>query len=309
MASGTKSPVRRAVLPVGGRGTRMYPATAAVPKELLPIGNRPILEFALEEIAAAGIEEIVLVTAKGKSAIEDFVEDWTARRAPRTRVAYVRQRSPKGLGDAILCAQHLVADASFAVLLPDDVLHGHPSSLQLLIEAHRETQRASVLLQPISDEETRSYGVARIASDAGGRLWIDDLLEKPGPERAPSRFGVVGRYVLPPRIFDCLRAITPGSGGELQLTDGLARLAHVDNLVGVAMEQERIDCGSLAGFLAAQSLLADQADAGGVRVPTRGSSRPASPSRGHAMGDDASSPVQAGERVAVAKRAVLETQK
>jgi UTP--glucose-1-phosphate uridylyltransferase len=251
----TTTTVRRALMPVAGRGTRMYPATAAVPKELLPIGTRPILEFALDEVRDAGFDELVLVTAHGKSAIEDFVDDWCARRSDALAVSYVRQREARGLGHAVLVAAHLLRDAPFAVLLPDDLLPGPPHALRDLVAAYLRRDRAAVLVQPIRADETTSYGVPAIRASEGGDCLIDDLVEKPEPSRAPSALGVVGRYVLPPRILERLRALRPGSGGEIQLTDALAALAREETLTGVALRQARIDCGSPSGYLAAQATL------------------------------------------------------
>ena len=245
-------PVKRALIPVGGRGTRMYPATAAVPKELLPIGNRPLLEFALDEIADAGIAEVVLVTARGKSAIEDFVEDWNDRHAGLLKVAYVRQRAPRGLGDAVACAEHVIGDAPFAVLLPDDLLVGPDSTLARLVRHQSATGAAAIALQPISDAETSSYGVPEVSGSENGVHAIRRLVEKPGPANAPSRLGVVGRYVLPGRVFRFLRNAKPGAKGEIQLTDAIDALARAEGAWGVPLSQRRIDCGSPEGYLEAQ---------------------------------------------------------
>jgi UTP--glucose-1-phosphate uridylyltransferase len=244
--------VNRALIPVAGRGTRMYPATAAIPKELLPIGNRPLLEFALDEIADAGIEEVVLVTARGKSAIEDFVEDWSDRHPGLLKFAYVRQRAARGLGDAVACAEHVMADAPFAVLLPDDLLIGPDSTLARLVRHHAASGGAAVALQPISDEETSAYGVPDVGEARGDVYPIHRLVEKPGPADAPSRLGVVGRYVLPARVFRYLRNAQAGARGEVQLTDAIDALARHEGVFGVPLTQRRIDCGAPAGFLEAQ---------------------------------------------------------
>ncbi len=246
------APPRRALVPVAGRGTRMYPATAAVPKELLPIRTRPLLEFALDEILAAGISEIVLVTARGKSAIEDFVEDWCGRQRVDVRLAYVRQRAPRGLGDAVLCAEHLLHDDAFAVVLPDELLVGADSTLARLAATYARHARATISLQPITDEETRAYGVAAVSGATDGEYTIHDLVEKPGPAAAPSRLGIVGRYVLPATIFSALRGLPVHDEGEVELTDALAVLARVQGIRGVALRQRRTDCGSPEGFLEAQ---------------------------------------------------------
>ncbi len=245
--------VLRALIPVAGRGTRMYPATAAVPKELLPIGNRPLLEFALDELSLAGIEEVVLVTARGKSAIEDFVEDWCARNPGALDVAYVRQAEAKGLGHAVLCAAHVMRDDPFAVLLPDDLLVGPELTLLALVREYARTGSAVLALQPITPAETKAYGVPRVRADElEDGFAIDGLVEKPGPQHAPSLLGVVGRYVLPPSIFSYLRATAAGKNGELQLTDAIDALASAHGARGVALTQRRIDCGSPVGFLEAQ---------------------------------------------------------
>lgn len=251
VSSATARPLR-ALLPVAGRGTRMYPATAAVPKELLPIGTRPLLEFALDEIVRAGIAEIVLVTARGKSAIEDFVEDWCGRQRVDVRVAYVRQRAPRGLGDAVLCAEHLLHDGEFAVVLPDDVLIGGDSTIARLAAAAAQHGCPALSLQPITDADTHAYGVPAVSVAVDGVYTIHDLVEKPGPGAAPSRLGVVGRYVLPPAIFAALRALPVEGERELQLTDALAALARAQGIRGIELRQRRIDCGSPEGFLEAQ---------------------------------------------------------
>ncbi|MFO1399187.1 MAG: sugar phosphate nucleotidyltransferase [Burkholderiales bacterium] len=245
--------VVRALIPVAGRGTRMYPATAAVPKELLPIGNRPLLEFALDELAQAGIGEVVLVTARGKSAIEDFVEDWCARHPGTLDVAYVRQPEARGLGHAVLCAAHLMRDDPFAVLLPDDLLVGRELTLRALIREYARTGSPVLALQPITPAETKAYGVPRLRSvDLDEGYAIEGLVEKPGPQHAPSLLGVVGRYVLPPSIMSYLRATPAGRNGELQLTDAIDAIASTHGARGVELTQRRIDCGSPAGFLEAQ---------------------------------------------------------
>jgi UTP--glucose-1-phosphate uridylyltransferase len=254
--------VKRALLPVAGRGTRMYPATSAVPKELLPVGTTPLIEFALDEIVAAGILEMVLVTARGKSAIEDHVEDWCRRRAEKIAVSYVRQPTQRGLGDAVLCAAHLVASDAFAVVLPDDLLVGTRQTLPRLMRMYEQSGTSVFAVQPISEE-------------------------KPGPAVAPSRLGVVGRYILPPRILGLLETITPGKGGEIQLTDALNMLASTEGAWGVDLRQRRIDCGSPAGLLEAQLCVAPATGAverdtapvalasvaGHLRVATRDGSR------------------------------------
>jgi UTP--glucose-1-phosphate uridylyltransferase len=244
--------VTRALIPVAGRGTRMYPATAAVPKELLPVGARPLLEFALDEIAAAGIGEVVLVTARGKGAIEDFVDDWLDRHGDVLKFACVRQRTQRGLGDAVACAEHLLADAAFAVLLPDDLLIGPDSTLAHLVQRYVFAGVACVALQPISDAETSSYGVPEVGDRAGDAYPIRRLVEKPAASDAPSRLGVVGRYVLPARVFRHLRNATAGAKGEIQLTDAIDALARSEGAWGVPITQRRIDCGSPAGYREAQ---------------------------------------------------------
>jgi UTP--glucose-1-phosphate uridylyltransferase len=244
--------VKRALIPVAGRGTRMYPATAAIPKELLPVGNHPLLEFALDELADAGIEEVVLVTARGKGAIEDFVEDWNDRHAGLLKFACVRQRIARGLGDAVACAEHVMADAPFAVLLPDDLLIGPDSTLARLVRQHAATGGAAVALQPIDDAETSAYGVPEVGEANDGVYPIRALVEKPGPADAPSRLGVVGRYVLPARVFRYLRNAKAGAKGEIQLTDAIDALARHEGAWGIPLTQRRIDCGTPAGYLEAQ---------------------------------------------------------
>jgi UTP--glucose-1-phosphate uridylyltransferase len=279
--------VKRALLPVAGRGTRMYPATSAVPKELLPVGTTPLIEFALDEIVAAGILEVVLVTARGKSAIEDHVEDWCRRRAEKIAVSYVRQPTQRGLGDAVLCAAHLVASDAFAVVLPDDLLVGTRQTLPRLMRMYEQSGTSVFAVQPISEDETHSYGVPSIRFSTSDGHAIDGIVEKPGPAVAPSRLGVVGRYILPPRILGLLETVTPGKGGEIQLTDALNMLASTEGAWGVDLRQRRIDCGSPAGLLEAQLCVAPATGAverdtapvalasvaGHLRVATRDGSR------------------------------------
>jgi UTP--glucose-1-phosphate uridylyltransferase len=289
--------LRRALLPVAGRGTRMYPATSAVPKELLPVGTTPLIEFALDEIVAAGILDIVLVTARGKSAIEDHVEDWCRRRAEKIAVSYVRQPTQRGLGDAVLCAAHLVAGEAFAVVLPDDLLVGTRQTLPRLMRMYEQSGTSVLAVQPISEEETHSYGVPSIRFSTSDGHAIDGIVEKPGPAVAPSRLGVVGRYILPPRILGLLETVAPGKGGEIQLTDAINMLASTEGAWGVDLRQRRIDCGSPAGFLEAQLCVSPAAvrrerdaapamihtEAGHLHVATNNGSRvlPAGAVNGH----------------------------
>jgi UTP--glucose-1-phosphate uridylyltransferase len=244
--------VFRALIPVAGRGTRMYPATAAIPKELLAIGNRPLLEFTLDELVVAGITEAVLVTARGKHAIEDFVDDWCERHPDALCVSYVRQREPRGLGGAVLCGEHLLDDGAFAVVLPDDLLVGRESTLRRLIDTYTRTHTLALAVEPIMPERSHCYGVPKVVrADSNGYV-INGVVENPAPGSVPSMLGVVGRYVLPPRIFGFLRALESGEKGEIRLTDAIDAMAARYSAYAVELVQQRIDCGSPAGLLEAQ---------------------------------------------------------
>jgi UTP--glucose-1-phosphate uridylyltransferase len=267
--------VRTAVLPVAGLGTRFLPATKAVPKEMLPIVDRPAVQYVVEEAVRAGLDDVLFVTAMGKSAVEDHfdrrldleaaledkgrTEDLEAVRALASlaSVHSVRQPEPLGLGHAVLMAAgHVGRDESFAVLLGDDLLEPDSTFLARMIATHERTGAAVIALLEVEDPEALSqYGVVSVAPPSGddvpGEVRITDLVEKPAPGSAPSNLAIIGRYVLPGAIFDVLERTAPGRGGEIQLTDALRTLAAQGPLIGVVLDEPRHDAGDRLGFLKA----------------------------------------------------------
>ncbi len=263
--------VRKAVFPVGGLGTRFLPATKAMPKEMLPVVDKPLIQYAVEEAQAAGIEEFIFVTGRSKTAIEDHfdhsyeLEDSLKERAkesviramqswmPRPgQVAYTRQQNPLGLGHAVLCARNLVGDEPFAVLLADDLVLAQKPCLKQMIEAHAETDANIVAVMEVPREHTQRYGVLDIERDDGRLVKVRGMVEKPEPKDAPSTLSVIGRYILQPEVFQHLANIERGAGNEIQLTDALARLIAGNRpFFGLRFEGKRFDCGDKAGFFEA----------------------------------------------------------
>ena len=266
--------VRTAVFPVAGWGTRFLPATKAVPKELLPVFDRPAIQYAMEEAVAAGIERIVLVTSDGKRAIEDHfdaapdleafleargdIEHLRVVRAVSDMVnlVTVRQKEQLGLGHAVLMARDAVGHESFAVVLPDDLIVGERPALSELIDAHEETHGSVVAVMEIPREDSVRYGVVEIdpdlpATDGGRTIPLRGLVEKPAPADAPSNLGIVGRYILTPKIFEKLERTAHGAGNEIQLTDAIQALAAEQPIVGRRFSGRRFDVGSPEGWLAA----------------------------------------------------------
>jgi len=263
-------PVRTAVFPVGGMGTRFLPATKVVPKEMLPVVDRPLLQYAVDEALEAGIENFVFITARGKGALEDYfdiagelVNSLTASGKTAMlatldgtqlvpgAISYIRQQAPLGLGHAVLCAKPVIGDEPFAVLLADDLLDGEPPVMKQMTDTY-DYYRCSVLgVQDVPRADTRSYGIvdARFVSE---RLeQVNAIVEKPKPEDAPSTLAVVGRYILTPRIFHHLENVKPGAGGEIQLTDGIASLLSEEQVLAYRYAGTRYDCGSKFGYLQA----------------------------------------------------------
>ncbi len=265
-----QGPIRKAVFPVAGLGTRFLPATKASPKEMLPIVDKPLIQYAVEEAIEAGVTDIIFVTGRSKRAIEDHfdkayeLENELASKGKKDLLAlaqstspdgisfsYVRQTEALGLGHAVLCAAPLVGEEPFAVILADDMIDNSPGALKQMVQAY-ETHRTSILgVEDVAREETRKYGiVAATALDAHNEK-ISAIIEKPAPEDAPSTLAVVGRYILTPRIFTHLRSITRGAGGELQLTDAIAALLHYEAVIAHRFDGVRYDCGSKLGYLQA----------------------------------------------------------
>jgi UTP--glucose-1-phosphate uridylyltransferase len=266
--------VRKAVLPVAGLGTRFLPATKAMPKEMLPIVDKPLIQYAVEECIASGIEDIIFVTGRRKNAIEDhfdsapeletFLEErGKPKQAQMVRqisgglhFSYTRQSEALGLGHAVLCAAELVGDEPFAVLLGDVIMDGSVPATRTLMDIYEATGMGAIHVEEVPREKLHFYGIID-ASPAGDKrfgdrlLKIKDLVEKPKAEEAPSHWGVTGRYVLPPEIFEFLRNTKPGAGGEIQLTDGLRALAKGSGLCAYIYEGTTHDAGDKLGFLKA----------------------------------------------------------
>jgi UTP--glucose-1-phosphate uridylyltransferase len=263
------SAIRKAVIPVAGLGTRFLPATKAQPKEMLPLVDKPVIQHVVEEAIRCGVENVILVTGRGKQAIENHfdvafeLEDTLARRGKGDDLAvirgitgmgsfaYVRQGEPLGLGHAVLCARHAVGGEPFALLLGDDVFDEGGRALDALIEAYEATGKSVVGVQEVPAAHVSRYGIVSAPSTASGAWDVRAIVEKPRPEEAPSRFAVVGRYVLSPRVFDHLASLEPGVGGEYQLTDALARLAEAGELVAAPIPARRFDTGNKLDYLKA----------------------------------------------------------
>jgi UTP--glucose-1-phosphate uridylyltransferase len=265
--------VNKAVFPVAGLGTRFLPATKAQPKEMLPIVDKPLIQYAVEEAYDAGIRHMIFVTGRNKRAIEDHFDtayeleseleaggkdellSLVRTLAPADMdCSYVRQPRSLGLGHAVLCAQHIVRNDPFAVLLADDLMvgrEGGPGVLTQMVEVFKEVQTSVLAVQEVPLDHVKRYGI--VAGDpVGDRLVkVRQMVEKPSPENAPSRLGVAGRYVLTPSVFECIRNQPRGSGGEIQLTDGIAQLIATEGVHAYLYEGKRYDCGSKQGFLEA----------------------------------------------------------
>jgi hypothetical protein len=265
--------VRKAVFPVAGLGTRFLPATKAQPKEMLPIVDRPLIQYAVEEAAAAGITEMIFITGRNKRSIEDhfdkayeleselqakgkdkLLETVKESLPSGVNCVYIRRAEPLGLGHAVLCAREVVGNEPFAILLADDLMQPAPGGapvLKQMVDLHNR-QHASVLaVQEVPREETSAYGIVSSTPWAERTSRITGMVEKPKPEEAPSTLAVVGRYLLSPMIFDHLANVKPGAGGEIQLTDALAQLIHDQPVLAYAFEGRRYDCGSKIGYLEA----------------------------------------------------------
>ena len=263
--------VRKAVFPVAGLGTRFLPATKAMPKEMLPIVDKPLIHYAVEEAKAAGIEQFFFVTSRGKSAIddhfdrafeleatlrergkEDLLEELEARLPEPGQIAYTRQQTPLGLGHAVWCARALVGDEPFAVLLADDLMVCEKPCLTQMVEAYEETGGNVVAIIEVPRAQTSRYGVLDVIDDDGKLVRARGVVEKPDPAAAPSTLTIIGRYLMQPEIFGHLANAAPGSGGEIQLTDALAKLIGEGQAFhGLRFEGKRYDCGDKLGFLEA----------------------------------------------------------
>ena len=275
----TFKPVRKAVFPVAGLGTRFLPATKVMPKEMLPLNDRPLIQHAYEEARDAGIEEFLFVTGRQKEMLEehfdyqpelietlerrgkaDMIEKITNSEMPEGKLFLTRQPRPLGLGHAIWCAKKLIGDEPFAIMLPDDVILAEKGCLSQMVEAYNETGGNVVAVMDVPKKDTAKYGVLDIKSDDGKIVDIQGLVEKPLPENAPSNTSIIGRYILQPEVFDHLSAFETGAGGEIQLTDAMAKLIGNQPFYGLRYEGQRYDCGSRLGFIEANIAYALQDD-------------------------------------------------
>jgi len=263
--------VTKAIFPVAGMGTRFLPATKSVPKEIMTLVDRPLVQYAIDEAREAGIKEFIFITSRGKGALEDYfdhapaleqelrkrgkdelLEILKSTKMESGEIAYMRQHKPLGLGHAVWCARRLIANEPFAVILPDDVIAAEKSCLAQMVEAFEETQSNIVAAMDVPDDMTSSYGILDVKEDMGTIISTNGMVEKPEPGKAPSNLAVIGRYILTPKVLQKLNAKKTGAGGEIQLTDAIAdAIADGEEVYGYRFKGERFDCGSKAGFLQA----------------------------------------------------------
>ena len=263
--------VTKAIFPVAGMGTRFLPATKAVPKEVMTLVDRPLIQYAIDEARAAGITEFIFVTSRGKGALEDYFDhapqlEHELRKKGKTElletlkstnmesgaIAYIRQHQPLGLGHAVWCARRLIGEEPFAVILSDDVIAAKKPCLQQMMEAYNETGGSMVAAMEVEPSRTSSYGILDTSKEDGNLVKLKGMVEKPAPEDAPSNLAVIGRYILTPTVLQNLNALEPGAGGEIQLTDAIAQeIRESRDVYGCRFRGERFDCGSKAGFLQA----------------------------------------------------------
>lgn len=258
--------VRKAIIPAAGLGTRFLPATKAMPKEMLPIVDKPTIQYIVEEAIESGIEDIIIVTGKGKRAIEDHFDKAVeleqnllekekyellekVQRPSDFDIHFIRQKEPKGLGHAVWCARNFIGDEPFAVLLGDDIVKSDVPCLQQLIQIYDETRSSVIGVQQVSDSETQRYGIIDPASRYGRRYQVQNFVEKPKPGTAPSNIAIMGRYILTPEIFTFIDQRETGTGGEIQLTDAIQKLNQIQRVFAYDFEGKRYDVGEKAGFI------------------------------------------------------------
>ncbi len=266
-----KRKVTKAIFPVAGLGTRFLPATKSIPKEIMTLVDRPLIQYAIDEARAAGIKEFIFVTSRGKGALEDYFDhahelEATLKRAGKDdllevlkttnmdsgAIAYIRQHKALGLGHAVWCAKRLVGNEPFAVILPDDVIAAEKPCLQQMVEAYAETGGNMVAAMEVPPEKASFYGVLDIKDDMGSLVSVKGMVEKPKKDEAPSNLAVIGRYILTPKVMANLNRMKAGAGGEIQLTDAIGEeLRKSGNVYGFRFRGQRFDCGSKAGFLQA----------------------------------------------------------
>ncbi|WP_187393871.1 UTP--glucose-1-phosphate uridylyltransferase GalU [Oceaniovalibus sp. ACAM 378] len=263
--------VTKAVFPVAGLGTRFLPATKSIPKEIMTLVDRPLIQYAIDEARAAGIKEFIFVTSRGKSALEDYfdhapeletallnkgklemLEELRDTNMDSGAIAYIRQHKALGLGHAVWCARRLIGNEPFAVILPDDVIAAEKPCLQQMVEAYQETGGNMVAAMEVLPEKASAYGVLDVSEDMGSLVRVKGMVEKPKAEDAPSNLAVIGRYILTPKVLNTLNKMKSGAGGEIQLTDAIAgEIGGEDGVFGLRFRGQRFDCGSKAGFLQA----------------------------------------------------------
>ncbi|MBT2738379.1 UTP--glucose-1-phosphate uridylyltransferase GalU [Bacillus sp. ISL-7] len=259
--------VRKAIIPAAGLGTRFLPATKAMPKEMLPIVDKPTIQYIVEEAVASGIEDIIIVTGKGKRAIEDHFDfaheleqnlvdkgkldllDKVRYSSTLANIHYIRQKEPKGLGHAVWCARNFIGDEPFAVLLGDDIVQSETPCLKQLININEETHSSVIGVQTVPNEETHRYGIVDPASQDGRRYQVQNFVEKPAQGKAPSNLAIMGRYILTPEIFMFLEQQETGAGGEIQLTDAIQKLNQIQRVFAYDFEGTRYDVGEKLGFI------------------------------------------------------------
>lgn len=266
-----KRKVTKAIFPVAGMGTRFLPATKSVPKEIMTLVDRPLIQYAIDEARAAGIKDFIFVTSRGKSALEDYFDhapdlENTLRKAGKDEllrtlrdtnmdsgaIAYIRQHKAMGLGHAVSCARKLIGNEPFAVILPDDVIAAEKPCLQQMVEAYEETGGCMVATMEVAPARTSSYGVLDVRSENGRVVSAKGMVEKPAAGTAPSNLAVIGRYILTPKVLQNMNKIERGAGGEIQLTDAIAKeITEGRDVFGYRFEGLRYDCGSKAGYLQA----------------------------------------------------------
>jgi len=258
--------VRKAIIPAAGLGTRFLPATKAMPKEMLPIVDKPTIQYIVEEAIESGIEDIIIVTGKGKRAIEDHFDNnfeleqnlvekekfdllEKVRQSSKVDIHYIRQKEPKGLGHAVWCARKFIGDEPFAVLLGDDIVQADKPCLKQLMDEYGKTGASIIGVQPVPEEETHRYGIIEPLEQTGRRYEVKNFVEKPAKGTAPSNLAIMGRYILTPEIFRFLEEQKIGAGGEIQLTDAIQKLNEIQRVFAYNFEGKRYDVGEKVGFI------------------------------------------------------------
>lgn len=258
--------VRKAIIPAAGLGTRFLPATKAMPKEMLPIVDKPTIQYIVEEAIESGIEDIIIVTGKGKRAIEDHFDNnfeleqnlvekekfdllEKVRQSSKVDIHYIRQKEPKGLGHAVWCARKFIGDEPFAVLLGDDIVQADKPCLKQLMDEYGKTGASIIGVQPVPEEETHRYGIIEPLEQTGRRYEVKNFVEKPAKGTAPSNLAIMGRYILTPEIFQFLEEQKIGAGGEIQLTDAIQKLNEIQRVFAYNFEGKRYDVGEKVGFI------------------------------------------------------------